>query len=230
VKIIYVSQGGGGGTVQTDGVTITGDGSVAHPITLLDAETDGVTLQGAGISSSKLALKAVQTDASLTGAGIGSSTLGQLPITFWTNAPFNIGEFSANNANRVGVYGICLETPVTFSNLTIFVGTGDGANNYDLGFYTQAGALVAHVGAQTMAATGIVTLPVIGAPITLFPGLYALAVSGQANTLTIGYGNANWAWIKNSSFAASVGGALPASIGAISPSFDRSIPSFLLSF
>jgi hypothetical protein len=217
-----VSGGGGGGgaaTVQTDGVTIQGDGS----------------------GGNKIAIKAVQTDATLTGAGTVASPLSAAqqtptgwPLPFY--APYTANSNSgaaafANSANTLNIFGIYLPAAVQFSNIQILIGTADAVNNQDLGFYNAAGTRVAHIGAQTMAATGSRSFAVVGAPITLTPGLYFWATTSVGTTATLFMGNSTlmWGYSLNTNYSASVGGALPASITPPSKSLQNSFyPAFAL--
>ena len=62
-----------GDLVAVDGVTISGDGSVEHPLTAIDGGgtviTDGITIQGVGSHAEPVAIKAVQRDSTLSGTG-----------------------------------------------------------------------------------------------------------------------------------------------------------------
>ena len=207
-------SGGGAATVQTDGVTIQGDGSAGNKIALLDAITDGITLPGAGISSSKLALKAVQNSARLTGAGTVASPLDVAgwPLSYWQGVFRDHNQDISQSANTLSYTGFVLPAPVTFSNLSFGVQTADAANNSDVGLYDHTGALAAHIGAQLLAATGYVTIAVVGAPITIPPGIYFFAVTSAAANLKLYADSAMPRYNAASSYGASVGGALPNSI------------------
>jgi hypothetical protein len=235
MKIIFVNQSGGGGTVQTDGVTITGDGSVAHPIALLDAETDGVTLQGAGISSSQLAilavqndgvtlqgagtvasplsLKAVQTAARLTGAGTVASPLdvSGWPVPGFVSGPGD-GSNEALTANQLIIDAFIFPAPITFSHIALNIQTGDGTNNSDVGLYNSAGTLVAHAGAQHMGSAGRQVFAVSGGSKTIPPGLYFFAVTSAGSVLKLNSSESAMGIYYNANFGSSSGGALPATI------------------
>ncbi len=60
--------------VQHD-TTLSGNGTVAVPLTVLTDNADGVTLQGDGLAASPFAIKAVQHDTTLSGNGTVSSPL-----------------------------------------------------------------------------------------------------------------------------------------------------------
>jgi hypothetical protein len=213
-------SGGGGGTVTTDGVTIQGNGSGGSPIALL----------------------AVETDATLTGAGVVGNTLkvatpfpGGWPLAFYSQGQGSANQLVqfANANNTLNVYGFSLLAQVRFSNITVYIGTADNANNCDLGLYNSSGTLVAHIGAQHLPATNNQTFAIVGAPITLNPGIYFFATTSVATTaaIYISGGNAQaWAYSLNTSYGASVGGALPASIAAPAASVQSVyVPSFALS-
>jgi len=207
------SSGGGAGTVQTDGVTIQGDGSAGN----------------------KIAIKAVQINARLTGAGTVAS---KLDIAGWPLTLFGIGGASqglrhfAQPGNTVSLWGFILPYALTFSNITIRVNTGDPANNCDVGIYNSTGTLVAHVGAQIFNTTGLVTLAVVGGPFTINPGQYFLASTSVANTALLddqqGDGQ-TWGYVFSQGVGASVGGALPASVIPPAESLTSETAVFALS-
>lgn len=218
----FVSGGGGSGgaaTVQTDGVTIQGDGSAGN----------------------KIAILAVQTDATLTGAGTVASPLSavtQTP-TGWPLPYFQFGVAAASATglaspvNTLQLVGIWILAQLRFSNVTVIVGTADAVNNYDIGMYNAAGTRAWHIGAQTIPSTGIQTFAVAGAPITINPGLYFWATTAVVNTATIyTSGTTAQTLLYFSAFnqGATVGGAIPASITPPAKSISRdNMPFFALS-
>jgi len=190
---VWGGGGAGAGTVQTDGVTIQGDGSAGN----------------------KIAIKAVQTQPRLTGAGTVASKLdiAGWPITFFTSTSF--GGAANIGANQVFISGFDLAYPLTFAHITVNISTADAVNLYDFGVYSLAGILLANIGAQSLPATGQTTFATLQGSQTIGPGLFAFAWTGNANTAHILGDNGNtWLWVSNSNVAASVGGALPASIPA----------------
>jgi hypothetical protein len=226
VKIIFVNQAGGGGTVVTDGVTIQGNGSAGSPIALLNAETDGVTLQGAGISSSKLALKAVQTAARLTGAGTVASPL---DVNGWPLAGyFPYGRFSNTpsvTANTLILWGFYLTAPVSFAHIIFSPVTGDGANNSDIGLYNSSGTLVANIGAQKITIAGPIAYATLQGSQIIYPGLYFAAVTSAGSTLAIWEDEQPQQPYFSTSFGTSAGGACPASITAPALTYGRGMIS-----
>jgi len=227
-------SGGGGGTVTTDGVTIQGNGSAGSPIALLDAITDGVTLQGAGISSSKLALKAIQTTARLMGTGTVASPLDVTgwPLPGWVSGGWGASaRFFASTANKLNVYGVIFPAPVLCSNITLDINTADAVNNCDIGFYNSAGVLLAHIGAQTIPATGLQTYAIVGGPLVIPAGTNYFATTSAANTAILfitGGGGLAVGWGTNLSYGASTGGALPASITPPGLSASGEVPNYVL--
>lgn len=220
MRIINPGGSGGSGTVQTDGVTIQGDGSAGNKIALLDAITDNVTLQGAGISSSKLAIKAVQTDATLTGAGTVASPLKVKPNTFFALGSGQGGGVSVST-NTLTLCGFSLEGALTFSNISVNIFSGDASFDVDLGLYNAAGTLLANIGAQVINVTGIQVFPTVQGAQTIPPGRYLFAQTSNHNSFELfGSTVAFWSWFAATGFGSSSGGALPASIAAptLSPS------------
>jgi len=226
--LIGAAGSGGSGTVNTDGVTIQGNGSVATPIALLDAITDGVTLQGAGISSSKLALKAVQTNSGLTGTGAVGSPLGLTPSNFYSIGSFGGGPTQAVTANTLVICGVVIPLAVVFSNFTFWLAAGDASHDSDIGIYTPAGALLANLGAQLLTGTGAPqTIATLQSGVVIQPGKYLVAWTSAASTLSLytdAQTNAPWCWFSSASYGTSVGGACPASITAPAQSIARGGP------
>jgi len=182
-------SGGGAATVQTDGVTIQGDGS----------------------GGNKIALKAVQTDGTLTGAGTVASTLRVKPLTIYFNSSDRSNGVSPNT-NQVTAWAHVLQVPVTFSNLTIYIVVADAVNNADVGVYNAAGNLVANAGAQVMAATTWQTFAMVQGSQTILPGLYYFAFTSNSNTISFGRSLVSSIWAFTQNANASAGGALPATI------------------
>lgn len=222
--------GGAAGTVTTDGTTITGNGTVATPIALLDAITDGVTLQGAGISASKLALKAVQTAAQLTGAGTVASPLG---ISGWPMSGFNRAGYLAavyNNTspNALALSPFNLPYALTFANIAVYVSTPDASHNSDIGLFNSAGTLVANIGAQLISSSGEQAFATAQGSQTIPPGLYWFALTSAATSFSIYGDNTSMSLYFSQAFGSSVGGALPASISPPAFSIARNLLSFML--
>jgi hypothetical protein len=209
--------------VETD-ATITGAGTVASPLSATGATTtDNVTIQGTGVVASPIAIKAVQRDATLSGAGTVASPLGAVqqtptgwPLTWWDNpiGGTNGTALFASSINTLSLNGIAIPAQVRFNSIVFQVTIADAVNNCDIGLYNSAGTLVAHIGAQILATTGLKNIAVVGAPITLNPGRYYLATTSNATTATYETqtGNGNLCFLRNANFGSSSGGALPNTI------------------
>lgn len=182
-------------------------------------QTDGVTIQGDGSAGNKIAIKQVETAARLTGAGTVASPL---DIVGWPVAgylyPANDSGNLAFAANQTRVMAFQLGYALTFSNIGVKVAVLDAGHNYDFGIYDAAGTLVAHIGAQTLPATGNLGFAVVGAPITITPGLYMFAMTGAATTAALGYDSGiSITLFSNQSYSATSGGALNGSVTALTP-------------
>jgi len=68
-----------GGITNVDGTTIAGDGSIDHPLRVISGSdtiaADGVTIKGNGSGANPIAIKQVEHDTSLAGAGTVASPL-----------------------------------------------------------------------------------------------------------------------------------------------------------
>lgn len=197
-----VSGGGGSGgasTVQTDGVTIQGDGSAGN----------------------KIAIKQVETQARLTGAGTVASKLdiAGWPCTFFTY-PQATGFGPTVTANKLILLGFTLDCALTFSQVTVSLVTNDNTNNSDIGLYNSAGTLIANIGAQHTPAGGDQTFAFTQGAQTISPGLYFFAVTSAGSTLNPNGNQQFFCAYFNGTFGTSAGGALPASIAppALAPS------------
>lgn len=184
-------SGGGGGTVTTDGVTIQGNGSGGSPI----------------------ALKQVETDATLTGAGTIASPLSVVSnaVTFFTVGSAQ-DHFGVSQNNTV-IFGFVNPVPLTFSHIMMSVVTADAGNNTDFGIYTAAGVLVADIGAQVISGTGNQGFPTVQGSKTIAPGLYIFAIT-SAGTAFLYNGSNGFSWVESGSAGVTSGGALAASITA----------------
>jgi len=191
------SSGGGSGTVQTDGVTIQGDGSAGN----------------------KIAIKQVETDTSLSGAGTVASKLAVVPLTAWTNRIQGSGA-QVVTANQLVLNAITIPAPITFSTISVLIFAADNANNNDIGLYSAAGTLVANIGAQHIAGTAAQTFSTVQGSKTIPQGAYFFAYTSAASNLTLYYAASGLSPYYNATFGASVGGALPAAI--VPPAFTVS--------
>lgn len=204
----FVWGGGGGsgsGTVQTDGVTIQGDGSAGN----------------------KIAIKAVQNSARLTGAGTVASKLdiAGWPITLYSDGTNAVNE-GGPPANKLAIFSFFIPSAVQFDHLA-FATVGGEAVNGDIGLYSSAGVLVANLGAQVIGAGGLQSKAIAQGLISIQPDNYILAYTGVSGTLTLA-GDSVWVPVQNANFGASVGGALPASIVIPATSIQQGRPMLIL--
>jgi hypothetical protein len=242
----------GSGTVQTDGVTIQGDGSAGNKIAIKQVETDatltgagivasplsaspiqnsdGVTLQGNGTSGSNYAIKAVQVAARLTGAGTVASPLdvAGTPLAFFNGFNFPTSGGGPTGANQLYIGGFVLEQALRFGHIGGALSTGDAGHNCDLGIYSAAGTLLANIGAQVITSTSLVSYAIVQGTVTLNPGLYLAAFTSNGTTAKSFANNSNWLWFNSNTYSSSAGGALPGSITAPTLAPGLGIPFFIL--
>jgi hypothetical protein len=185
---------------------------------LATVSTDGVTITGAGTPASPVALLAVQHDATLSGAGTVASPLAaaQQTPTGWPIAAYSTGLAptlgTVVGANSSVLWAWFLPASVTFSHIAINIAFADAANNSDVGIYNAAGTLLADVGAQHMGSTGNQVFNVSGGAKTVGPGLIFFLCATASGTFSINSSTGLMALNFTTAFAASVGGACPASI------------------
>lgn len=188
-------------------------------------------LPGWIVSGSGGGLSSVTTNPTLTGAGTGGSPLG---VTGWPLAYYSFILARSNTfgitANQVTVYGFALPHALTFSNICVWIGTADAVNSYDFGIYSFTGSLLAHIGAQTLPSTAFQAFGVVGGAKTIQAGLYAFAFTGTAATANISGAAITGQIFYNGSYAASVGGVLPASVTAFTISTANMSSSIAGSF
>lgn len=154
-----------------------------------------------------------------TGGGGGGGVSGW-PLTFFTYSLVT-SPATLPGANNVWVTGFPLGYKLTFSHIDTFVNTSDLIGLYDMGIYNPAGTLLANIGAQHLSATGSVSFATVQGSLTLNPGLYLFGWTGNATTGQIFNAATTGCWVTNSNIATSSGGAMPASIGAVSVAPDR---------
>lgn len=112
-------------------------------------------------------------------------------------------------ANQVAVWPFYLPVAQVITNITVSVTTSGAATTNDWGIYDTAGNLLAHIGAQTITATGVKALT---APITLPPGTYLFAITSSAATIKYNGMPAGTGLYIYDTATVSTGGALPTSI------------------
>jgi hypothetical protein len=211
-RLMGGSGGGGSSTVTTDGVTIQGDGSGGSPI----------------------AIKQVETSARLTGAGTLASPLEVAALCTRIYVGGNDGNtFNVGSANNIAGGETQVWYPTVISNVAVGVLTADAVNLYDIGLYNAALSLIAHIGAQTLPATGFQHFALVGAPITLFPGLYYYAFTGNSTTAVLRQLDLNnyiyrYALRQAMTSTVSASGVLPSTI--VQPTDNFGIPALQVTF
>jgi hypothetical protein len=188
---------------------------------LSQVSVDGTTITGNGTPASPL---------------VGNSgTPAGWPLTWWGSPGFGTATNRAlvSSANTLSIWGVALPAATQLNKIFISVHTADASGLYDIGFYTGAGALAAHIGAQHIPSTGLQSYSVVGGPITLAPGRYYFAVTGNATVAAYDYWSypaGTWSFIFSASFGTSTGGALPSTITPPADSVSQIVaPIFALS-
>jgi len=161
------------------------------------------------------------------GSGGGGSLTAYVPGA--NGAGQNTGPSSANAIN---VVAFLVPMQVQFGHMTIDVATADTtagslcgsfADCYDVGIYNMSGTRLCNWGATAFSSGGLVSNACAQGTVTLTPGYYIFAFTGNATTAKIYFGTAgNGGFVQLSSATSgtsSTGGALPASIGL--PSFGQ---------
>ena len=142
--------------------------------------------------------------------------------------------FTVAASNTLSINGFMVAAPTTFSKIGIFVLASDAsAAKYDFCIYNTGGRLIANVGAASYASGGGKILPLAQGTVSIAPGVYLFAMTGNATTLAINgcNGAAGYFWNgAQTSYGASVGGSCPTSIAPPSTSLTGGAggPSFAL--
>jgi len=143
--------------------------------------------------------------------GGGSATPTGWPLPGYTT-DFSLSVLYTATANRLTLFARFLPSSVLFSKLVFYVQTQDGGNNSDFGVYNASGTLIANIGAQILGAQGLQTIASVQGALTIQAGLYYYGFTSAAANLQLYGNNGGITPYYNASYAASVGGALPASI------------------
>lgn len=139
-------------------------------------------------------------------------------------------------ANVVNVFRASISKRMSIAFLSFQITTAGAAGALvDFGLYNSAGTLIAHVGPQVATATGIFKVAVVGGPIQMQPGeFYFAATTNDATVQTTCGVLTRYSNLINAgatkycgTATVSVGGALNATMGAISAS-TFNFPCFVL--
>jgi len=150
--------------------------------------------------------------ADLGGFGVritGTTSGGPASQTLWnwpreSSGSSTLNPIAANNmnftANQVKFMYIHVDVPLFVGNFTLNISTSS-AHNYDWGMYTTGGVLLWNLGATVFGSTGQVTTPFSGGQITIQPGNYWLAFTGDGTGITFdgrGMADTEYFWFLNS--------------------------------
>ncbi|MGC1686695.1 MAG: hypothetical protein WA734_13805, partial [Candidatus Acidiferrales bacterium] len=173
------------------------------------------------------------------GAACGSGGGGSA-ITFYAPPPNIAGsvQIAPSTTNGINVIPFLVPMQLQFSKLTIDIGTTDstGGDLYDVGIYSLSGALQCNWGATAFTASGPTDGSCTQGTITLAPGNYIFAFTGNATTAKIYPGNAYNTGFEilgsATSSTSSSGGALPSTIAvpAVCPTCGATTTTFASPF
>lgn len=215
------------------------------------------TLPAAGTGTPAACTNQVVTDFTLNGDAAPTSVCTGLTASFLPTNNFFQSQYSsitaglsATTQNHTILYSVYIPGPASYvaSNLQYDVATADNtANSYDIGIFGGSGSngctnaqtapRVAHTGTvagTTLApSTGVKTIALTGAPITIAPGFYCFAItsSGASPAFVIaGQSSSVFSVQFGSGTSQAVGGAtLPANITAPAISVQSGpMPFFVL--
>ena len=177
----------------------------------------------------------LQDAGSACGSGGGGSS-----ITFYAPPPNIAGsvQIAPSTTNAINVIPFLVPMQLQFSKLTIDIGTTDstGGDLYDVGIYSLSGALQCNWGATAFTASGPTDGSCTQGTVTLAPGNYIFAFTGNATTAKIYPGNAYNTGFEilgsATSSTSSSGGALPSTIAvpAVCPACGATTASFASPF
>ncbi len=177
----------------------------------------------------------LQDAGSACGSGGGGGSL-----TFYAPPPNIAGsvQIAPSTTNAINVIPFLVPVQLQFSKLTIDIGTTDstGGDLYDVGIYSLSGALQCNWGATAFTATGPTDGSCTQGTVTLAPGNYIFAFTGNATTAKIYPGNAYNTGFEILSAAtsstSSSGGALPSTITvpSVCPACGATTTSFASPF
>lgn len=187
---------------------------------------------GAAFQANGTALSSSSTVNFQSGSGVavsnpsaGNVSIAEAPAAMFFSGT-HAGANQAATANTIIASGFYLPYPVTFSHIAFVVNTADttSGDHYDVGIYSHAGTLEADIGATAgttaFSATGSKDVVIAQASVTLPPGQYYFALTGNAATGAIDINPCSSFYsITASSLGSSSGGALPSSLTPPADSF-----------
>ena len=225
----------GGGTVSLGGTvtvaanlsgTTNGIAYFSNPANVIStpAPTNGQILIGSAGSAPVLSTLTAGQNVSITN-GPGSVTIsasgggGGGPLPFFVTGNARTGASQAAVQNVTKLWGFLLPYNVTTTEITYDITIANNtANDYDIGIFTNAGALVVDIGPTpgTMFAPsqGFRTLAWTQGSTSLGAGRYYLAFTTNCSSVCakVAAANTNISFAINASAGSSQGGALPSTI------------------
>lgn len=169
---------------------------------------------------------------------LGSTAVNGVPgITTYVSAEVQ-NAASPSTASQIQVSPFFLPFAVTFSHITVYVGTADASDDYSWGIYSGptggTGTAICTTTAAVLSATnGVDQAACSQGTVTMGAGVYYFAFTGNATTGTIGYGGSNSIMTLSTptSSSTSTGGQTPSTIAIPSAGQRTSsyaIPAFAL--
>lgn len=124
------------------------------------------------------------------------------PVSKWVNtaADGTQAGTTLGSANITRLFGFTLDVPVNFSHIVFNVGTTDTtsgslcgafADCYDVGIYNSGGTLQGHCAAMALNEAGVVDCGTTEGTVTLPPGFYYFAFTGNASVATVSTADGN---------------------------------------
>lgn len=206
---------GGGGT------------PIVFPISVVDGGTGTSTpglLAGSGIS-----ISGPWPDQTISSSGIAppaqNQSLWTWPTSGTTSAGYtNINPVSGNNfnftANKICLFYLNIDKPIIVGNFSFLV-TGSDTHHYDWGMYNTSGTLVWNIGPTIFSSTGLITTPLVQGTITIQPGNYWLAFTGDGTGIT--FNGLNSSSLGNIIFFANSASSTPAWWASVTTSTGGSL-------
>jgi hypothetical protein len=137
----------------------------------------------------------------------------RVPVISWQQGFASIGSNAPSGNNAVDLSPVYLPVYVTFGNITVDIGTGDGSNNYSWGLYSSTGTALCTVAVTSTATTGANKQACSQGTVTLTPGFYVFMFTGNATTMKLAYSGSNLVpWTGVTSSTTSSGGAAPSTV------------------
>lgn len=172
----FTERGLGGGTPITFPLSVVNGGTGTSTPNL--------------IPGTNIAITGTWPDQTISGSGGASGA----PQSVWTwpdfapppnnMNPVNSGSMNFS-ANQIKFMYIHIDAPLTVGHFAFLPTTADPTNKYDWGMYTTTGTLVWNLGAQTFnASSGQIIVPFVQGTISISPGNYWLAFTGNGTGLT----------------------------------------------